>query len=151
MENKDADQLRSYCEADRRFCFRIFILLVSLLGGSNSILVGTLTIFHNFSSTIYYLVGQYRYIASSKNKRKVKCEYDVINNKKTSVQNRYQVIINDRTKSEKNDVLYKRTMSDQYRYDVVNNKTTSGKSQYDVIIFVYHYDVILTSYTFRKV
>ena len=28
-ENKGADQLRSYCEADLRLCFRLSILLVS--------------------------------------------------------------------------------------------------------------------------
>ena len=34
-ENKGADQLRSYCEADLRLCFRICRLLVFLWGGSN--------------------------------------------------------------------------------------------------------------------
>ena len=32
--NKGADQLRSYCEADLRLCFRIGRLLVFLCGGS---------------------------------------------------------------------------------------------------------------------
>ena len=34
-ENKGADQLRSYCEADLRLCFRLCRLLVCLCGGSN--------------------------------------------------------------------------------------------------------------------
>ena len=34
-ENKGADQLRSYCEADLRLCFRLCRLLVFLCGGSN--------------------------------------------------------------------------------------------------------------------
>ena len=34
-ENKGADQLRSYCKADLRLCFRICILLVFPCGGSN--------------------------------------------------------------------------------------------------------------------
>ena len=34
-ENKGADQLRSYCEADLRLCFRICRLLVFPRGGSN--------------------------------------------------------------------------------------------------------------------
>ena len=34
-ENKGADQLRSYCEADLRLCFRICRLLVISCGGSN--------------------------------------------------------------------------------------------------------------------
>ena len=34
-ENKGADQLRSYCEADVRLCFLICILLVFPTGGSN--------------------------------------------------------------------------------------------------------------------
>ena len=33
-ENKDADQLRSYCEADLRLCFRLCRLLVFPCGGS---------------------------------------------------------------------------------------------------------------------
>ena len=33
-ENKDADQLRSYCEADLRLCFRLCRLLVFPRGGS---------------------------------------------------------------------------------------------------------------------
>ena len=33
-ENKGADQLRSYCEADLHLCFRICRLLVFLWGGS---------------------------------------------------------------------------------------------------------------------
>ena len=33
-ENKDADQLRSYCEADLRLCFRICRLLAFSWGGS---------------------------------------------------------------------------------------------------------------------
>ena len=33
-ENKGADQLRSYCEADLRLCFRICILLFIPCGGS---------------------------------------------------------------------------------------------------------------------
>ena len=33
-ENKGADQLRSYCEADLRLCFRICSLLVFWCGGS---------------------------------------------------------------------------------------------------------------------
>ena len=33
-ENKGADQLRSYCEADLRLCFRLCRLLVFPLGGS---------------------------------------------------------------------------------------------------------------------
>ena len=33
-ENKGADQLRSYCEADLRLCFRICRLLVFPWGGS---------------------------------------------------------------------------------------------------------------------
>ena len=36
-ENKGADQLRSYCEADLRLCFRLFKLLVFLCGGSSNI------------------------------------------------------------------------------------------------------------------
>ena len=32
--NKGADQLRSYCEADLRLCFRLCRLLVFLYGGS---------------------------------------------------------------------------------------------------------------------
>ena len=35
-ENKGADQLRSYCEADLRLCFRLGRLLVFPCGGSNS-------------------------------------------------------------------------------------------------------------------
>ena len=34
-ENKGADQLRSYCEADLRLCLRICRLLVFPRGGSN--------------------------------------------------------------------------------------------------------------------
>ena len=34
-ENKGADQLRSYCEADLRLCFRLGTLLVFPCGGSN--------------------------------------------------------------------------------------------------------------------
>ena len=34
-ENKGADQLRSYCEADLRLCFRLGRLLVFPCGGSN--------------------------------------------------------------------------------------------------------------------
>ena len=34
-ENKDADQLRSYCEADLRLCFHICRLLVFWCSGSN--------------------------------------------------------------------------------------------------------------------
>ena len=37
-ENKGADQLRSYCEADLRLCFRICRLLVFLCSGSRMIL-----------------------------------------------------------------------------------------------------------------
>ena len=33
-ENKDADQLRSYCEADLHLCFRLGRLLVFPLGGT---------------------------------------------------------------------------------------------------------------------
>ena len=33
-ENKGADQLRSYCEADLHLCFRIYRLLVFPCGGS---------------------------------------------------------------------------------------------------------------------
>ena len=33
-ENKGADQLRSYCEADLRFCFRLGRLLIFPCGGS---------------------------------------------------------------------------------------------------------------------
>ena len=33
-ENKGADQLRSYCEADLRLCFRLCRLLVFSRGGS---------------------------------------------------------------------------------------------------------------------
>ena len=36
-ENKGADQLRGYCEADLRLCFRICRLLVFPCGGSNTI------------------------------------------------------------------------------------------------------------------
>ena len=35
-ENKDADQLRSYCEAGLRLCFRLCRLLVFPCGGSNN-------------------------------------------------------------------------------------------------------------------
>ena len=35
-ENKGADQLRSYCEADLRLCFRLYRLLVFPCGGSNT-------------------------------------------------------------------------------------------------------------------
>ena len=38
-ENKDADQLRGYREADLRLCFRICKLLVFSCEGSNSILL----------------------------------------------------------------------------------------------------------------
>ena len=34
-ENKGADQLRSYCEADLRLCFRLCRLLIFPCGGSN--------------------------------------------------------------------------------------------------------------------
>ena len=34
-ENKGADQLRSYCEADLRLCFRLCRLLVFPCGGSH--------------------------------------------------------------------------------------------------------------------
>ena len=36
-ENKGADQLRSYCEADLRLCFRLCRLLVFPCGGSNDV------------------------------------------------------------------------------------------------------------------
>ena len=36
IENKGADQLRSYCEADLRLCFRLCRLLVFQCGGSNT-------------------------------------------------------------------------------------------------------------------
>ena len=39
-ENKGADQLRSYCEADLRLCFRICRLLVFPCGGSYSVTPG---------------------------------------------------------------------------------------------------------------
>ena len=45
-ENKGADQLRSYCEADLRLCFRLCRLLVFPCGGSN-VINGFLT--HVFS------------------------------------------------------------------------------------------------------
>ena len=35
VKNKGADQLRSYCEADLRLCFRLCRLLVFPYGGSN--------------------------------------------------------------------------------------------------------------------
>ena len=38
-ENKDADQLRGYREADLRLCFRLCILLVFPCGGSNGKIV----------------------------------------------------------------------------------------------------------------
>ena len=45
-ENKGADQLRSYCEADLRLCFRLCRLLVFSCGGSfpnlNRLLLGTI-------------------------------------------------------------------------------------------------------------
>ena len=37
-ENKGADQIRGYCEADLRLCFRLCRLLVSSCGGSYSVL-----------------------------------------------------------------------------------------------------------------
>ena len=45
-ENKGADQLRSYCEAELRLCFRICRLLVFPWGGSNHTIVSgnTLTV-----------------------------------------------------------------------------------------------------------
>ena len=45
-ENKGADQLRNYCEADLRLCFRLGRLLVFPCGGSY------LTILHIASKTI---------------------------------------------------------------------------------------------------
>ena len=44
-ENKGADQLRSYCEADLRLCFRLCRLLVFPCGGSNVCFTGRLQIF----------------------------------------------------------------------------------------------------------
>ena len=38
-ENKGADQLRSYCEADLRLCFRLCRLLVFPCGGSNLLIL----------------------------------------------------------------------------------------------------------------
>ena len=46
-ENKGADQLRSYCEADLRLCFRLGRLLVFPCGGSNHCLS-----FHNIVSSV---------------------------------------------------------------------------------------------------
>ena len=42
-ENKGADQLRSYCEADLRLCFRLCRLLVFPCSGSVSVLRPLLT------------------------------------------------------------------------------------------------------------
>ena len=47
-ENKGADQLRSYCEADLRLCFRICRLLVFSLGGSNHLFSAWMKYFKNF-------------------------------------------------------------------------------------------------------
>ena len=41
-ENKGADQLRSYCEADLRLCFRLCRLLVFPCGGSYFLLLYSL-------------------------------------------------------------------------------------------------------------
>ena len=38
-ENKGADQLRSYCEADLRLCFRLCMLLVFPCSGSYIIMI----------------------------------------------------------------------------------------------------------------
>ena len=43
-ENKSADQLRSYCEADLRLCFRLCRLLVFLWGSSNALRTDVTTI-----------------------------------------------------------------------------------------------------------
>ena len=46
-ESKGADQLRSYCEADLRLCFRLCILLVFPCGGSFGI--------HRKNNNIFFL------------------------------------------------------------------------------------------------
>ena len=43
-ENKGADQLRSYCEADLRLCFRLCGLLVFPCGGSVIAILFVLTL-----------------------------------------------------------------------------------------------------------
>ena len=53
-ENKGTDQLRSYCEADLRLCFRLGRLLVFPCGGSNVMaFVNVLWFF-----TIVFTLGQ---------------------------------------------------------------------------------------------
>ena len=42
-ENKDADQLRGYCEADLRLCFRICKTLVFSRRGSNAVYLYTIS------------------------------------------------------------------------------------------------------------
>ena len=45
-ENKDADQLRGYREADLRLCFRLCKLLVFSCTGSNLFAVNPATVFY---------------------------------------------------------------------------------------------------------
>ena len=54
-ENKGADQLRGYCEADLRLCFRLCRLLVLSCGGSYSIRVSILIIgtFRSIGNRVY--------------------------------------------------------------------------------------------------
>ena len=55
-ENKGADQLRSYCEADLRLCFRLSRLLFFPWGGSNANLCMPMT---GYYSTILYGEKEY--------------------------------------------------------------------------------------------
>ena len=56
-ENKGADQLRGYREADLRLCFRLCRLLVFPWGGSNVVRGGLLSRLYLFFIWSYYLLA----------------------------------------------------------------------------------------------
>ena len=53
-ENTGADQLRSYCEADLRLCFRLCRLLVFPCGGSNVLSSKSIEPFIQYPQQAYY-------------------------------------------------------------------------------------------------
>ena len=52
-ENKGADQLRSYCEADLRLCFRLSRLLVFPCSGSNNLFSDMYKPLHQKNSSLH--------------------------------------------------------------------------------------------------
>ena len=56
-ENKGADQLRSYCEADLRLCFRICRLFVFPWGGSYMMIAENDELYSLLNGTLYSKTG----------------------------------------------------------------------------------------------